>query len=78
MNEEIQKALIDLEASLNELDEAAKIIKESEEASGELIHSVSATINKVRDQLAKYCAKRTLVLAQSGHQFLTKADKDSC
>jgi transposase, IS5 family len=27
---------------------------------------------------AKYCAKRTLVLAQSGHQFLTKADKDSC
>jgi chromosome segregation ATPase len=50
MNEEIQNALIDLEASLNELDEAADIIRKSEKASGELIHSVSVTINKVKDQ----------------------------
>ncbi len=50
MNEEIQKALIELERSLNELDDAAKIIRKTEKTSGELIHSVSATINKVKDQ----------------------------
>jgi ABC-type transporter Mla subunit MlaD len=54
MNEEIQKALLDLEASLNSLDDAADIIKKSEEASFELIKNVSDLITNVKAQLDSF------------------------
>lgn len=54
MKDEIQKALIDLEASLNELDAAAELIRGSEKASSDLIKTVTDLIGNVKVHLDSF------------------------
>lgn len=73
MKDEIQKALIDLEASLKELDAAAELIRRSEEASSDLIKIVSDLIGNVKvhlDSFKTFMEKWAFVLKSDTEKIL--------
>lgn len=67
MNDEIQKALIELEESLKELDSAAKLIKESEASSTHVIEEASKTFQVIRTQIGEVMKKGDSILEQFGN-----------
>lgn len=66
MNDEIQKALIELEESLKELDSASKLIRESEASSTHVIEEASKTLQGIRIQIGEVMKKGDSVLEQFG------------
>lgn len=66
MNDEIQKALIELEESLKKLDNAATLIKESETSSALVIEEASKTLQGVRTHIDDLKKKGDQMLNQFG------------